>query len=66
MVRFRVPHSGSVIQNRDLGPKSFEERHAPPRMTSDDAQRGFAGLKSCATYEAVPAFFENPVVSLIG
>jgi len=66
VVRFRVPHSGSVIQNRDLGPKFFEKRHSPLRMTSDDARRGIAGLKSCATYEALPAFFENPVVILIG
>ena len=38
MVHFRVPHARSVIQHRDLGPKFFEERHSPPRTTSDDAR----------------------------
>ena len=30
VVHFPVPHSGSVIQNRDLSPKFFEERDTPP------------------------------------
>ena len=30
VVHFRVPHSASVIQNRDLSPKFFEERDTPP------------------------------------
>jgi hypothetical protein len=29
--------SGSVIQNRDLSPKFFQERDTPPRVASDDA-----------------------------
>ena len=38
VVHFRVPHARSVIQNRDLSPKFFEERDTPPRVTSDDAR----------------------------
>ena len=38
VVRFRVPHARTVIQNRDLSPKFFEERHSPPLVTSDDAR----------------------------
>jgi len=38
VVHFRVPHSRSVIQNRDLSPKFFEERDTPPPVASDDAR----------------------------
>ena len=34
VVHVRVPHSGSVIQNRNLSPKFFEERDTPPPVTS--------------------------------
>jgi len=38
VVHFRVPHARSVIQNRDLSPKFFEERETPPPVTGDDAR----------------------------
>ena len=38
VVHFRVPHARSVLQNRDLSPKFFEERQTPPPVTSDDAR----------------------------
>ena len=34
----RRPRAQSVIQNRDLSPKFFEERDTPPPVTSDDAR----------------------------
>jgi len=38
VVHFRVPPARSVIQNRGLRPKCFEERETPPPMTGDDAR----------------------------